>query len=117
MDTGAIDAIFIILSSLGGVAAIIGASGWARAARIRAERAASATLAADVVPDAVVVSELKAIKTQMAEMHSTSHQFDLSFDDALNRLEGRVSRIETKTATRGTSAEDTPAVQQNGTGH
>lgn len=117
MDTGAIDAIFIILSSLGGVAAIIGASGWARAARIRAERAASATLTAGAVPDAAVVSELKAIKMQMAEMHSTSHQFDLSFDEALNRLESRVSRIETRSATRGTATEDVPAVQHNGTGH
>ncbi len=46
-----------------------------------------------------------------------SHQFDLSFDEALNRLEGRVGRLETKSATRGAAAEDAPAVQQNGTGH
>ena len=64
-----------------------------------------------------MLAELKAMKQQMAERHSTSHQFDLSFDEALNRLEGRVGRLETKSATRGTSTEDAPAVQQNGTGH
>lgn len=69
-------------------------------------------------PDSVVLAELKAMKQQMAEMHGTSHSFDLSFDEALNRLEGRVGRLETKSATRSAvTAEDTPAVQQNGTGH
>ena len=106
MDSGAIDAIFIILSSLGGVAAIIGAAGWAKAENIRAERRGRAEPTADTAQDSAVLSELKAMKQQMAEMHSTSHQFDLSFDEALNRMEGRVSRLETKSAA---SATHTPA--------
>ena len=57
------------------------------------------------------------MKQQIAEMHSTSHQFDLSFDEALNRLESRVGRLETKSATRGAATEDAVAVQTNGTGH
>ena len=98
MDSGAIDAIFIILSSLGGIAAVIGAAGWAKAERIRAERMGRGASASDAAQDSAVLAELKALKQQMAEMHSTSHQFDISFDEALNRMEGRVGRLETKTA-------------------
>lgn len=64
--------------------------------------------------DGAVLAELKAMKQQMAEMHSTSHQFDLSFDETLNRLESRVGRLETKSATRGAATEDTAVVQKNG---
>ncbi len=45
-----------------------------------------------------VLAELKAMREQMAEMQSTSNQFDISFDAALERLESRVNRLETKSA-------------------
>ena len=58
-----------------------------------------------------VLAELKAMQQQMAEMQSTGHQFDISFDEALNRLEGRINRLETKSATSGTRAEtDQPLI-------
>lgn len=53
------------------------------------------------------------MRQQMAEMHSTSHGFDISFDEALSRLEGRVGRLETSSAA-GTN--DAPAVLRNGQG-
>ncbi len=114
MDHGAIDAIFIILSSLGGVAAIIGAAGWAKAERIRAERMGRAEVASDTAQASAVLTELKALKQQMAEMHSTSHQFDISFDEALSRMEGRVGRMETKSAAGTSATTDAPAILRNG---
>ena len=113
MDNGAIDAIFIILSSLGGIAGIIAASGWARAENIRAERMRQAASAPDTAQDSAVLAELKALKQQMAEMHSTSHQFDISFDEALNRMDGRVGRLETKSAV-GAATAPTETTLRNG---
>ncbi len=105
------------LAAFGGIALVIWVSMQGKIAHIKAE---AQTRRQQAVPpqadDGAVLAELRALKQQMAEMHSTSHQFDLSFDEALNRLEGRVGRLETKSATRGAAAEDTPAVQQNGTG-
>ena len=98
-----VGSVFIILSSLGGIAGIIGAAGWARAERIRAEGKAGRKALPDETQDAVL-TELKALKQQMAEMQSTGHQFDLSFDAALGRLEGRVDRLETKAAATATAA-------------
>lgn len=49
-------------------------------------------------PDQTVLDELKALRRQMQEMQNTCHQFDMSFDAALTRLEERVSRVETKVA-------------------
>ncbi len=47
-------------------------------------------------------------------MHSTSHQFDISFDEALSRVEGRVNRLETKSATALTQQAETPTTLRNG---
>lgn len=105
----------LILSIFGGISLVIWTSMQAKIARIKAERDTSTPSRQS--EDSAVLAELRALKQQMAEMHSTGHQFDLSFDDALNRLEGRVGQMETKSATRGAAAEDAPAVQQNGTGH
>jgi len=121
MDNGTLDAVFIILSSLSGVAGIIAASGWARAVNVRAEhardeRASRAASDTDPARDGAVLKELKALKQQMAEMHSTSHQFDISFDEALNRMNGRVGRLETKSAATTSTAADAPATLRNGLG-
>ena len=111
----ALGAATVVLSLFGGISLVVWTSTKARIARMLAERQ---SLPMSAQPqDSAVLAELKAMKQQMAERHSTSHQFDLSFDEALNRLEGRVGRLETKSATRGASTEDAPAVQQNGTGH
>jgi len=76
----------------------------AKIAKMKAEtevqRGASAPL-----PNDTVLAELKAMRQQMEQMQSTSHGFDISFDEALGRLEGRVGRLETKSAaSAGTSA-------------
>lgn len=111
MDHGAIDAIFIILSVFGGVSGLIAACGWAKAERSRAEPQAGGQ---DAAQDSVVLAELKALKQQIAEMHSTSHQFDISFDEALSRMEGRVGRLETKSAASASVATETPNALRNG---
>ena len=80
----------------GGISAVILASSKARIDKMRAERQLWQQPASS--SDSVVLAELKAMRQQIEEMQSTSHQFDLSFDAALNRLEERVSRVETKTA-------------------
>ncbi len=116
MDHGAIDAIFIILSSLGGIAGIVAAAGWAKAEHIRAERMGRTESASDTAQDSAVLAELKALKQQIAEMHSTSHQFDISFDEALSRMESRVGRLETKTAVGTAVTSDTPPTLRNGRG-
>jgi len=114
MDNGTLDAVFIILSSLGGIAGIIAASGWARAVNVRAERVSQAASTSDAAQDSAVLAELKALKQQMAEMHSTSHQFDISFDEALNRMDGRVGRLETKSAVATSVTTDAPPTLRNG---
>ena len=116
MDHNAIDAIFIILSSLGGVAGIIAASGWARAVNVRAERMSQAASTQDAAQDSAVLMELKALRQQMEQMQSTSHGFDLSFDEALNRMDGRVGRLETKSAVGTSATADVPATVRNGLG-
>ena len=59
-----------------------------------------------------VLAEMKAMRQQMDQMQSTSHQFDLSFDEALNRLEGRISRVETKVAVTPVIAASSEDIRQ-----
>ena len=80
---------------LGGVAGIIGAAGWARAECIRAE--GKRRSASDASQEAIL-AEIQALRQQIQEMQSTGHQFDLSFDEALTRLEQRVGGLERKAA-------------------
>ena len=47
-------------------------------------------------------------------MQNTGHQFDLSFDAALNRLEGRVDRIETRSSVYTATPPETQPLR-NGT--
>ena len=91
------------LGSFSGIALIIWTSMMAKIARIKAE-AQVRQMAASPLPEAGVAAELKALRQQIAEMQSTGHQFDISFDEALNRLESRVSRIETKSAAATSTA-------------
>ena len=80
----------------GGISGLILAVSKARIDKLRAERQVWQQPAQP--NDPAVLEELKAMRQQMEQMQSTGHSFDLSFDAALNRLEERVSRVETKVA-------------------
>ena len=114
MDPHAVADVVEIMAAFGGIALVIWVSMQAKIAHIKAEAQMRRQQAVpQQAGDGAVLAELKALKQQMSEMHSTSHQFDLSFDEALNRLEGRVGRLETKSATRGAGADDA-VVRMNG---
>ena len=51
-------------------------------------------------PDSAVVQELQDIKQQIADMRETTTKYDMSFDMALQRLEGRVVNLETEQQNR-----------------
>lgn len=111
MDQNGLDALLITLGSFGGVALIIWTSLQGKVARIKAEAEARRGTATPML-DGSVTAELKALRQQIAEMQNTGHQFDISFDAALNRLESRVSRIETKSAaTTGSASEELPTLR------
>lgn len=114
MDHEAVDTIGIILSLFGGVSLVVWTSVKAKLALIKANRTERQSSKQDAAQDSIVLAELRTLKQQMAEMHSTSHQFDISFDEALNRMEGRVGRLETKSAASTTTATETPATLRNG---
>ncbi len=92
------------LAVFGGIALVIWASAKAKLEHRKLDmRLTQPQEARSSLPDSSVAAELKALRQQMAEMQSTGHQFDISFDAALERLEGRVNRLETKSAVSGTS--------------
>ena len=93
----AAQALCVLGGSFGGVSLVIWTSTQAKIARIKAEAEANRIMAAPMPTD-TVLAELKAMRQQIEQMQSTSHQFDLSFDAALSRLEERVSRVETRGA-------------------
>lgn len=93
----AVQALCVLFGTFGGVSLIIWTSMQAKIARIKAEAEATRVTAAPM-PEGAVLAEMKAMRQQMAEMHSTSHEFDIAFDGALSRLESRVGRLETKSA-------------------
>ena len=111
MDANGLDAAMVTFAVFGGTALIIWTSMMAKIARIKAE-AQARQMTSTPLPEAGITAELKALRQQVAEMSSTSHQFDISFDEALNRVEGRVSRLETKSAVSGTQTAD--QIQRNG---
>ncbi len=111
----AIQILCILGGTFGGTALIIWTSVQAKIARIKAEAEAHRGVAAPL-PDDALLAEMKAMRQQMAEMQSTSHQFDISFDEALSRMEGRVSRLETKSAAGTAATADAPATLRNGLG-
>ena len=117
-----LDAAIAVLSMFGGVSLIIWTSVQAKIARIKAEADAHRTVAAPMPTD-TVLAELKAMRQQMEQMQSTSHQppatshqFDISFDAALSRLEERVSRVETKVAASPSSTSQSEQYQRTGQG-
>ena len=107
----AIEACLILLSIFGGASLIIKTSAQAKIAHLRAMRESSQAPQTAVAPqDEAVLAGLKALQQQIADVQNTSHQFDISFDAALTRLEERVSRVEAKavgTPARAPGAEET----------
>ena len=88
------------LAVFGGIAMIILASAKAKLEHRKLDMRQGQPLETrPVQSDDRILMELKAMQQQIAEMQSTSHQFDISFDAALSRLEERVNRVETKTTT------------------
>jgi hypothetical protein len=106
-----------MLGFFGGISLIILASSKAKVERIKAERQMwqQPPMPMPAPNDNSVAAELRALRDQIAEMQSTGHQFDLSFDAALNRLEGRVDRLETKNAASVATHTDIPQSLRNGT--
>ena len=105
-----------MLGMFGGISLLVWTSTKAKIERLKAERQDWQPTA--MPNESAVLAELKALKQQMGEMQSTGHQFDLSFDAALNRLEGRVDRLETKSAaTAAVPAPGTEAPQSLRNGH
>lgn len=60
-----------------------------------------------------VKQELAALRAEIAAMRDTSTQFDMSLENSIERLEQRVSHIETKTRP-APAPQDTPQVLRNG---
>ena len=87
------------LAIFGGIASIIWASAKAKLEHRKLDMRLGQPLEARAsVAEDKILAEMRAMRQQMEQMQSTGHQFDLSFDEALNRLEGRINRIETKSA-------------------
>ncbi len=97
MDHNDLTGLFATLGTFGGVSLIIWTSMQAKIARIKAEAQVCRQSTAPT-EDGAVLAELKALRQQMEQMQSTSHGFDLSFDEALGRLESRVGRVEARGA-------------------
>ena len=98
MDMGLGEAIQMAVA-FGGIALII----WASAKAKLEHRKLDMLRGLPVTPitahnDDAVLAELRALKQQIGEMQSTGHQFDIAFDAALERMEQRVARLETKSA-------------------
>lgn len=100
------------LGFFGGIGVVILAANKAKIDKMRAERE---IMQQSLTPRGESTStELQALKQQISEMQSTGHQFDISFDAALSRLEERVNRVETKVAAAPTAAPQAEAVQRIG---
>ena len=85
-----------MLGFFGGIGLVILASNKAKIDRMRAERE---IMQQSLAPRGELPStDVQGLKLQISEMQNTSHQFDISFDAALSRLEDRISRVETKVA-------------------
>ena len=104
------------LAIFGGIAMVILASAKAKLEHRKLDmmRGQSSILSAAAPQNDAVLAELQALKRQIGEMQSTGHQFDISFDAALSRLEERVSRVETKTATPAPTLSQTEETQRVG---
>ena len=91
-----IECVGIFGSIFGGISLVILAGNKARIDKMRAERE---IMQQSLAPRSELSSsDVQGLKQQISEMQNTSHQFDISFDAALSRMEDRISRVETKVA-------------------
>lgn len=109
----AFGAAIAMVGLFGGTSLVIWTTVQAKIARIKAE-AQVRQMTATSLPDSGLVAELKAMRQQMEQISSTSHQFDISFDEALNRMESRVNRLETKAAAATIPAAEPAQTLRNG---
>lgn len=107
------DDVFQILAIFGGVAAVILASAKAKLMHRLADRAQWQQTAAPRQDDAVL-AELKSLKQQMNEMNSTANGFNIALDTAVNRLEERVGRLETRNAAHAGQTTDEGQIARAG---
>lgn len=107
MDIGPI---FGPLSFFSGISLLIWIKHKAKMERMRVERQLMQPFwPQPVAPqDPSVLAELRALKQQINEMQSTCHQFDISFDAALSRLESRIERLETRQAATAVTVDSSP---------
>ena len=105
----AFGAFIIILGSCAGLSLIIWTGTRAKIARIQAEYSMRMGRMPAGQQNDAILEEVKALKSQLGDMQNTSHQFDIAFDEALHRLETRVSRMEAQTPAR--RAESTPQAE------
>lgn len=102
------------LGFFGGIGLIILASNKAKLDKMRAERE---TMQQSLAPrNELSSADVQGLKQQISEMQNTSHQFDISFDAALSRLEDRISRVETKVAASPSSTSQSEQYQRTGQG-
>ena len=95
----------------GGISLVILAGNKAKIDKMRAERE---IMQQSLTPRGELSSaDVQGLKQQISEMQNTSHQFDISFDAALSRMDGRVGRLETKSAV-GVATAPTEATLRNG---
>ena len=99
------------LGFFGGIGLIILASNKAKIDKMRVERE---SMRQSLAPHGETSSELQGLKQQISEMQNTSHQFDISFDAALSRLEERVSRETKEAVVPQTPAPQSEEVQRIG---
>ena len=110
-----IDDIVTPLSVFGGIALVIWASAKAKLEHRKLDMRQGQPLETrSPASEDRLLAEMKAMRQQMEQMQSTSHSFDISFDEALNRLEGRINRLETKAAAGTVPQTDTPNTLRNG---
>ena len=89
--------LYAALGLSSGISLIIWTSAQAKIAHLRAQ-AQVLQKARPRPADRAWQAEFQGLKQQVAEMHGTSREYDLSVEDALSRLEGRLARLETRSA-------------------
>lgn len=109
-----IECVGVFGSIFGGISLVILAGNKAKIDKMRAERE---IMQQSLAPRSELSStDVQGLKEQISEMQNTSHQFDISFDAALSRLEERVSRVETKVAASSSSTSQSEQYQRTGQG-
>jgi hypothetical protein len=66
------------------------------------------------VGNAEIAQALDSVRREIAELRETTTRYDLSFDSALQRLEGRVANIEQSSRQSSSDSPQTAALRQGG---